>query len=71
MEKQQLFETEPARLMMAFASMCKEHKKYGEFYNSASFFGSAWLFSYQLQSLLFILVTRTYIQGCNGFLEIM
>jgi hypothetical protein len=48
MADQQLFETDPARLMMAFASMCKEHKKYGEFYSSASLFGSAWLFSYQL-----------------------
>jgi len=34
MEKQQLFEADPARLMMAFALMCKEHKKYGEFYNA-------------------------------------
>ena len=37
MANQQLFETEPARLMMAFASMCQEHKKYGEFYNYEDF----------------------------------
>jgi len=34
MANQQLFEADPARLMMAFALMCKEHKKYGEFYNA-------------------------------------
>ncbi len=55
----------------AFDTPYMSYKHTVTFTTSASLFRAAWLFSYQLQSLLFIFVTRTYIKGCNGSLEII